>query len=144
MTASALRLTSDRFYPVCAPGYQNGKVDLDSAVLLDCAGMTGNWSAWFKNQGKRFAREGEVNLASTFFIALLAAESGAGITMAHDTLVADRIANGSLVRPFEHDAPMAESYFLLPPAPHASTPASRSFVDWLNVELLAQSVSAQN
>lgn len=138
MTASALKLTSDRFFPVCAPGYQGGKVDLDSAVLLDCAGMTGNWQAWLKSQGKRFPRQGEVNLASTFVIALLAAEAGAGVAMAHDTLVADRMASGSLVRPFEHAAPMAESYFLLPPAPHASTPASRSFVDWLNTELSAQ------
>lgn len=134
MSDAAERISRDQFFPVCAPDYQSGRVDLGRATLLNCAGMTGTWGRWFKTQDIPFAREGEVNLASTFVIAITAALNGAGLAMAHDTLVSDLLERGRLVRPFAHSAPMIEGYFLLPPAPHATTPASRAFLDWLREE----------
>lgn len=135
MSAAAVRLTRDRFYPVCAPGYQGGRVDFASATLLDCAGVTGSWGAWFKSQGLAFARSDEVNLGSTYVIAMTAALHGAGIAMSHDTLAAGLLESGQLVRAGEHSAELLENYFLLPPPSHASTPASRAFLEWLGEEL---------
>ncbi len=137
MSGAAERLTSDRFYPVCAPGYQGGKPELNTATLLDCAGSIGSWNAWLKSQGKPFSRDGEINRASTYVIAITAALHGAGMAMAHDTLVADLIAAGSLVRPFQHSAPLAEGYFLFPPPSHSRTPASQAFLDWMRAEMSA-------
>ena len=57
--------------------------------------------------------------------------------MAHDTLVAGFLEKGLLERPFEHAAPMAEGYFLLPPSGAAQTPASSAFLDWMQEEIPA-------
>ncbi|MCY3875292.1 MAG: LysR family transcriptional regulator [Rhodobacteraceae bacterium] len=134
MSEAAVRLADERFFPVCAPGYCSEAFDLQSATLFDCAGITGTWGNWFKTQGKEFTRHGEINLTSTFVIAITAALSGAGITMAHDSLVLNLLEKGDLVRPFEHTAPLREGYFLLPPATHARTPASDAFLHWIEKE----------
>lgn len=134
MSEAAIRLAAERFFPVCAPGYRGQASDLQSATLFDCAGTTGTWSNWFKTQGKEFARHGEVNLASTFVIAVTAALNCGGVTMAHDSLVSDLLERGDLVRPFAHAALLSEGYFLLPPSTHARTPASVAFLDWIEEE----------
>ncbi|GMG82134.1 transcriptional regulator GcvA [Paralimibaculum aggregatum] len=135
MSASAERLSQERFYPVCRPDFQAGRPDPETARLLDCAGLTGTWSAWFRSQGWPFARDGEVTLTSTFVIAIQAALHGAGMAMAHDMLVADLLREGRLIRPFGHAPPMAEAYYLMPPPSHAATPASVAFVEWLREEI---------
>jgi LysR family glycine cleavage system transcriptional activator len=135
ISSQAERLTRDRFFPVCRPDYQGGAVDLDTAVLFDCPGITGSWEAWFKSQGRSFTRGAEVMIGSTFGIGINAALQGAGIAMAHDTLVGDMIARGELVRPFDHAPPLSEGYFLLAPPRHAETPASRAFIAWMKSEL---------
>ncbi len=135
MSASAERLTQERFFPVCAPDYQGGRVDLETAVLMDCAGLTGSWGTWFKSQGKPFVADGNVTLASTFVISVQAARHGAGLTMIHDTLASDLLASSALVRPFDHFPALSEAYFLIGPAEHDSTPASRAFDGWLRGEL---------
>ena len=132
---TAERFAIESFYPVCAPDYQNGQFDLDTAALFDCAGTTGTWDAWCTATGERFGRTGEVNLASTFVIAITAALNGGGITMAHDTLVRDLLQTGRLVRPFSGTAVLPEGYFLLPPSPHATTAASDAFITWIRQEL---------
>lgn len=134
MSDAAERLATDRYFPVCAPGYQGGEPDLDRAVLFDCAGTTATWSAWSKSCGKPFLRDKEINLSSTYVIAITAALGGAGITMAHDTLASDLLKAGKLVKPFSHSAPLAEGYFLLPPSSHANTAASEAFVNWIREE----------
>ena len=138
MSGNAQRLTKDTYFPVCSPGYQGGIPDFETATLFDCAGMTGTWDAWFNSQGKPFERGSDVNLTSTFVISISAAIHGAGISMAHDSLVADSLSTGRLVRASEHADRMLESYFLLPAAGAASTPASDLFSDWLSEEVNRQ------
>ncbi len=134
MSEAAVRLADERYFPVCAPGYCSEAFDLQSATLFDCAGISGTWGNWFKTQGKEFTRDGEINLTSTFVIAITAVLYGAGITMAHDSLVLNLLEKGDLVRPFEHTAPLREGYFLLPPTTLARTPASDAFLDWIEKE----------
>ena len=134
MSRAAVRLAEERFYPVCSPGYQSGDVDLNSATLLDCAGVSGTWGNWFKMQGVEFGRENDVNLTSTFVIAITAALNGAGMSMAHDSLVSDLLEKGDLVRPFEFRGQLNEGYYLLSPSAHARTPASDAFLDWMEME----------
>ncbi len=137
MSASDERLTHERFFPVCTPTYQDGQVNLETAVLMDCVGLTGSWGTWFKSQGIPFEAEGTVTLASTFVIAVAAARHGAGLTMIHDTLASDLLASGALVRPFDHAPALSEAYFLSAPPEHGTTPASRAFDAWLRAELEA-------
>lgn len=138
--SAAERLTQDRFYPVCRPDYQGGVFDLESATLFECSGLTGTWDAWFKSQGRPFERWAEVNRGSTFGIAVNVALEGAGIAMVHDTLVADMIADGRLVRPFDHAPPLQEGYYLIPPAKSDQTSASRVFVKWLRAQTVQKGI----
>ncbi|WP_113913562.1 LysR family transcriptional regulator [Roseovarius dicentrarchi] len=131
----AERLTQDRFYPVCRPDYQGGAFDAETATLFECSGHTGTWDAWFKSQARPFGRWAEVNRGSTFGIAVNVALEGAGMAMVHDTLVAGMIADGRLVRPFDHAPPLSEGYYLIPPAKADQTPASRAFASWIRAQI---------
>lgn len=131
----AERFAIESFYPVCAPGYQDAQVNLETATLFDCAGTTGTWDAWCASNKRAFHRTDEINLVSTFVISITSALNGAGVAMAHDTLVHDLLETGRLVRPFEGTAQLSEGYFLLPPSPHATTPASDAFMTWIRQEL---------
>lgn len=134
MPESAERLSCDNFFPVCSPSYQGGRVDLDKAILFDCAGTTGTWEIWCKASGIPFSKAGNVNLASTYVISITAALNDAGMAMAHDTLVSDLLAKRQLVKPFEMSVRQLEGYYLFPPSPHAMTPARNAFLNWLREE----------
>lgn len=135
MSDAAVRLSRESFFPVCAPCYRDAASEFETATLFDCAGTTGTWASWFKTKGKPFSRTGEINLTSTYVIAITAALNGAGISMAHDTLAFDLLEKGDLIRPYGHSAPMTESYFLLSPSAHAQTPATRAFLNWMQEEV---------
>ena len=135
MSAAARQFTQETFFPVCTPEMAAKGIDLKDAKLFDCAGVTGTWDAWFKSQGMTHRLGRQVNLCSTYVIAITAAKNGAGFSMAHDSLATDMIDKGELVRPFDHAPALSENYFLLPPAKHAVTPASTAFIEWLEDEL---------
>lgn len=137
MSDHARRLTRDRFFPVCRPDYTGGNDDLETAHLFDCSGVMGSWEAWCLATRRTFGHAARVNLASTYVIAMSAALYGAGIAMSHDSLAQGLIAEGRLVRPFEGDAPLPESYFLFAPPSHGETPATRAFTGWLKEEMAA-------
>ncbi|WP_343561643.1 LysR family transcriptional regulator [Kiloniella sp. b19] len=143
ISPSAQKLIDDRFFPVCAPDYQGGAFDLDSARLFDCSGITGSWSSWFDSRKKPFTRSAEINLGSTFVISLSAALAGAGFSMGHHALTDDLISSGQLVAPFDHRPRLSEAYFLMPPASHDDTPASRAFVEWLNAEMAVSGMARE-
>ncbi|MDJ0821822.1 MAG: LysR family transcriptional regulator [Paracoccaceae bacterium] len=135
MSRSAERLCQDRFYPVCAPDYQDSQYDHTTARLFDCAGMTGSWNTWLSTYTGQPQSDVTVNLASTYVIAMQAARHGAGMTLSHDTLAKDLIANGTLICPFDHKLKLTEAYFLLAPSAFAETPATRTFREWLLLEM---------
>ncbi|MEL6647414.1 MAG: LysR family transcriptional regulator [Pseudomonadota bacterium] len=135
MSPEARKITQERYFPVCAPSYAARGIDLGTAPLFDCAGITGTWDAWFKSGGGAQYAGRPVNLSSTYVVAMMAARGEAGLTMAHDTLVSDMLQKGEIARPFDHAPRLVESYFFTPPAPHAVTPASQALEDWLHAEL---------
>lgn len=135
MPDTARRLATERAYPVCAPDAEPALRDWRTAPLFDCAGVTANWETWLTSQGHALPRNRSVNLASTYVVVMTAAMNGAGLSMAHDTLASGLLGNGRLVRACDHSLPMPEGYFLLPPSRHAGTPASRTFIDWIEENL---------
>ncbi|MEO1138884.1 MAG: LysR family transcriptional regulator [Pseudomonadota bacterium] len=135
MPDTARRLMRSTMYPVCAPGYQDGAFNLESARLFDCSGMMGNWEYWCGANALPFDRMTQINLASTYVIAMNAALYGAGVCMSHDTLCQHLLDKGDLVRPCPQTALLPEGYFLLAPASHDETAASRAFTAWLFAEL---------
>ena len=136
-SGASIPLSSERFFPVCAPDYQGGDIDLNSANLFDCAGVTGSWGTWLKSRNTESLLPRAVNLTSSFNISMQAALYGAGITMSHDTLAKDFLDQGTLIAPFDHRPALAEGYFLQPTPQHDSTPASRAFQTWIQDEMSA-------
>ncbi len=134
-----LRLANERAYPVCTPELgrriANGEA-WHSLPLFDCVGVLSSWQSWFvAHQGTlELAPSLKVHMASTFAISIGAALTGEGLAMAHDGLVADALADGRLVRPFETTMPMSECYALYQPAQHMRTWASRALTEWLVAE----------
>lgn len=131
MPPTAHRMAEERAYPVCSPSLPGSLRHWEQGPLFDCAGVLTNWEAWLAEQGYALPRGKSVNLASTYVVALTAAITGAGISMAHDTLAGLLLAEGTLIQPFERTIRMPEGYFLLNPPKHAETPATRAFTDWI-------------
>ncbi len=129
------KLSQGTFYPVCTPELAVA-ADWRKDRLFNCSAVFCSWEAWLKDQGERLPVDQIVNLASTYSITLTAAVNGVGLAMGHDVLVQDMIDQGRLVRPFEHSVPMQEAYYLMIPARHSETPASRAFVDWIREEFV--------
>ena len=131
MPNTARRLAAERAYPVCAPDAEPSMRDWRTAPLFDCAGVTTNWEAWLTSQSHALPPDRSVNLASTYVVGMTAAMNGAGLSMAHDTLASRLLRDDQFERAYDHSVAMPEGYFLLQPAKHEETPASRTFVDWI-------------
>ena len=131
MSDAAIRLTRDRYYPVCHPDYAGGEPDWRSAPLFDCSGVMENWETWLAAQGAKLPAHKQIHLASTYVVSVHAALHGAGLAMAHDAIAADLLASGALTRPYPHRVGMSEAYFLIAPPGHGETPASRVFRQWI-------------
>ena len=131
MSDAAVRLTHDRYYPVCRPGYAGGDPDWARTPLFDCSGVMENWETWLASRGRRMPAGQRVHLGSTYVVSVAAALHGAGLAMAHDTVASDLLASGALARPCTHAVAMSAAYFLTAPPRHGETPASRAFVGWL-------------
>jgi len=127
------RLTRETYYPVCSPSIANG-VDWRTSPLFDCAGVLATWQGWLSAQGEALPPERGVTLFSTFAVSIGAARTGAGLAMAHDSLVAHALAQGQLVRPFAEAVEMSECYCLIEPQAHLRTPSSQALAQWLIAE----------
>ncbi|MEM6576868.1 MAG: LysR family transcriptional regulator [Pseudomonadota bacterium] len=135
MPDRAERLTQDQAYPVCAPFYQEGRFDLTTARLYDCAGMMSTWDLWARKSGQPFERTADITLASTYLVGMSTACAGGGMVMCHDTLAGDLLRQGALVQPFDGSITMTEAYFLIPPSIHDTSDASAAFITWLSEKL---------
>lgn len=134
MPDSALRLRKEYAYPVCAPTLKVHREHLAGYPLFDCAGMLSNWETWLESTGRSLPSlpsSKAVNIATTFVVSMTAAERGGGLSMSHDSLAEDALAQGRLIRPFPEQVEMTEAYFLIDPGDSRATPATRAFSDWL-------------
>ena len=140
------RLAHERAFPVCTPALANRIAqgeDWHSLPLFDCVGVLSSWQSWLAEHSGSMETIPtlKVHMASTFAISISAAFSGEGLAMAHDSLVADALADGRLVRPFDTTVTMSEFYALYQPAPHMRTWASRALTEWLVAEFSDPQVS---
>ena len=131
MSAAAIRLAYDHYYPVCRPGYAEGASAWALSPLFDCSGVMENWETWLASQGRRMPVGKQIHLGSTYVVSIQAALHGAGLAMAHDTVASHLLASGALARPCAHAVSMSAAYFLTTPPRHGETPASRAFVRWI-------------
>jgi LysR family glycine cleavage system transcriptional activator len=135
------RLFGQANTPVCSPALQCGEPplqrpdDLRGHTLLhiDWKDAEASWRMWLlaaglddidPTRGPRYTME---------TMAVEAARDGQGVALVGDMLVADDLAAGRLVRPFDPDlsTPLTFSYYLLSAKDGARQPKTAAFRDWL-------------
>ncbi|MCP5042760.1 MAG: LysR family transcriptional regulator [bacterium] len=132
----ATLLHRNRAYPVCAP---ERMIDADwrTDVLFDCTVMPVGWRTWLSEQGLSLPPGQRVHLASAYAIGLAIAERGTALTMTLDTYAEPALAEGRLVRPFQHVAERAGSFWLLEAKPGHRSSAADAFRTWLTDTLVS-------
>jgi len=142
------RLSGDTQFPVCAPDLTRGKgalckpEDLKRHTLLHVdpqgsGAVWPSWPMWLKaarvtdvdaSKGPRFRQE---------HLAIRAAIDGQGVALGHDLLVADELAAGRLVRPFEVtvSAPDRFGFYFVCRRSEVERPAVYAFLEWMLTEM---------
>ena len=136
--AAELLMKEDHF-PVCSPKLLKGRhplrtpADLAHHPLLHDV-FTVDWAIWLRNAGIDIidARRGPTFLSSDH--AIQAAVRGEGVVLGRSALVADDLAAGRLVRPFELSLPAGFAYYVVYPPRALERPSLKSFRDWLIAE----------
>jgi LysR family glycine cleavage system transcriptional activator len=128
--SGAMLLRRNRYFPVCAP-HRRDIAAWQIDPLFDCTAMRSGWRTWLAEQGESLPAQQRVHTASTYTVAMTAAERGPALAMTLDTFAEAAIAEGRLVRPFEHVTETPESYWLLEARPGHRTDSAHAFREWL-------------
>jgi LysR family glycine cleavage system transcriptional activator len=130
-------LMAEHLFPVCSPKLLTGEhalrqpEDLKHATLLHTSSTIDDWRLWLTAAG--LPAHLSQNRGLTFdlaFMTIQAAIDGLGVAMGHTAYVADDVANGRLVVPFNVSMPSAGYYFVTP-QDRPTTPKLNLFRDWL-------------
>ncbi len=143
----AHRLMTEELFPVCAPALLDGPVPVREPedlrhhrVLHD--DMARDWRAWLDAAG---LPDLEPSRSSTFTrsnLLIQAAIEGQGIALGRSVLVADDLAAGRLVKPFDLALPSPNAYFLVYAEERGTEPKIAAFRDWLIAETAAEGAPA--
>jgi len=129
-------LGDEYFFPVCSPQIlANGRVH--EVPHFNSAGMTASWDLWHKS-GHGNLKPRPVNYTSTVVVSLSAAANNVGLALSHTSLFSKMEQSGQLVRPFEGAVKMQEKYFISELPAKDQTPASETFLTWLNDMFIEQ------
>jgi LysR family glycine cleavage system transcriptional activator len=136
---SAELLMKEDHFPVCSPQLLRGRyplrtpADLARHTLLHDV-FTVDWAIWLHSAGidNVDPHRGPTFLSSDH--AIQAAVQGEGVVLGRSALVADDLAAGRLVRPFELSLPAGFAYYAVYPQRALQRPSVKAFRDWLMAE----------
>jgi LysR family transcriptional regulator, glycine cleavage system transcriptional activator len=135
----AVRLCSERLFPVCSPKLISGRdriktaSDLLKFPLLRLSDWN-TWSRWFEAAdvvADLVAHGPTLNSASMLIDAAI---DGQGIALARTTLAAWDVLNGRLVLPINISLRMPNTYWIVCPKVSSNVPKIASFRSWLLAE----------
>jgi LysR family glycine cleavage system transcriptional activator len=134
----AVRLCSERLFPVCSPKLITGRnrvktaADLLKLPLLHLDGWA-TWERWFEAAGVSdpVAQGPSVNQASML---IDLAVDGQGVALARTVLAAWDLINGRLVRPVDVSLRMSNTYWIVCPKVNSNVPKIATFRQWLLAE----------
>jgi len=124
-------LRGDVIFPACAPGIAatlQSPADLAAHPLLWDTTWSGDWRRWLTVAGLSNMTINEGPAFSLYGLAVHAAVEGAGVLMAHETLVSAHLDSGALVAPFDLKAATGLRLELL--APDKPSPLTAKLIDW--------------
>lgn len=131
----AEKLLSADVYPVCSPRYRGGKLpatpaDLLQGVLLHVSGLS--WEEWFKSAGVTLDAPLHGPRFNDYGLAVQAAKRGQGVMLGRAAFVAEKLANGQLVRLMQKQPSLRTfDYYIVYPEGHELPHKSRVFRDWM-------------
>ena len=131
-------LTSEHIVPVCAPDLQprfTTPGDLGQARVLHPTGITDDWNYWAEQAGLPELVGAQGSYFGTFVLTLDMVCRGEGVSVCHEILLQDLLAQGRIVVPFDIPVPARNNYYLLAPEPDLASPASKLFCDWIRAQL---------
>lgn len=128
-------LGEERLFPVCAPrllerATLSRPADLRHHTLLHFAELP-DWAHWLHAHPAPGVDPGLGPCFSDSNMLLAAAEAGAGVAIGRTSLVADALAEGTLLRPFAGETTDGYGYFLAASRRAIDRPAVRQFSAWL-------------
>jgi LysR family glycine cleavage system transcriptional activator len=134
----AVRLCSERLFPVCSPKLVAGRnrittaSDLLKLPLLRLDDWK-TWNRWFAAAGviDPVAHGPVLNRASML---IDAAVDGQGVALARTALAAWDLINGRLVRPIDVSLKISNTYWVVCPKAASSVPKIATFRNWLLAE----------
>jgi LysR family glycine cleavage system transcriptional activator len=124
------------FFPICAPEYVRDDYPLHDVenlrhyTLLHDATYD-NWSAWLRLAGAVSVNPRHGTILDDTNVLMQAAIDGQGIALGSSIFVADQLANGRLVRPFDLVLESDYAYYIVCPEAHLARPAVRAFQEWV-------------
>lgn len=134
------RLLMEEKFPVCAPSLLalgpplDKPADLKNHTLLH-DDMRVDWRMWLMAAGEAGVDAGKGPGYHHSNLALQAARQGDGVALARSVLVADALATGQLVKPFDFALPAEYAYYVVCPEANLQRPKVRAFRDWLFEEV---------
>lgn len=135
---SATRLMTTELFPVCSPALLRGPrplkqpEDLQHHTMLRL--MSPEWIKWLKAAGLEALAQRRGPQFSDAGLMMQAAIEGQGVALGQRVLVADDLAAGRLVEPFDLRVPSDGAYYLVTPPGAEARPKVKAFCDWLETE----------
>jgi LysR family glycine cleavage system transcriptional activator len=134
--------------PVCSPQLLKGEHPLETPGDLrwhrllhtDWSSLRGeepDWRMWLLAAGVRDIDWAKGPQFNDWMLAMQAAIEGQGVVLGRSALVANDLAAGRLVRPFNVSVPGKFAYYLVYPEPAVKRPKVAAFRDWLTAEAAA-------
>lgn len=135
-------LMTESVTPVCCPLLLQGdnplnKIeDLANHTLLHDLGLINSnsplaWKTWFEAAGYPKVKTIKGPQFSDTHLTVQAAIAGRGVMLGRDRLIADELAAGILIAPFEKKLPAEHSYYIVCKPDSISCPKVAAFKDWL-------------
>jgi LysR family transcriptional regulator, glycine cleavage system transcriptional activator len=135
----AVRLCSERLFPVCSPKLISGRKGISAAAdllkfpLLRLEDWK-NWTRWFEAAGVAVDSKLHGPALNSASMLIDAAVDRQGIALARTALAARDLISGRLVRPLDVSLRMSNTYWIVCPQVTSKVPKIATFRNWLLAE----------
>lgn len=135
----AEQLMTEKMAPVCAPKVAASLKTVDDLAAqtilqdnLEAKEIASNWDFWAKECGVSLPRFQKIRTYGQANLVVQAAAQGLGVAMGRGPLVADAIAEGTLVYPFPHTAQSQFAYWFVCSHDALTSKPVQAFRKWLH------------
>ena len=139
----AIHLLDNEVFPVCGPGYLEGRSplrkpsELLDEVLLHLIEYDRNWvtwEAWLRHLGVPWKPRKKGLEFDNYLVLIQAAIDGQGVALGGQRLAEDFITRGALMRPISVTMRSSRAFYVLVPLDVSLSKPAKLFRDWIITE----------